>query len=82
MIFNEPPLGAIILILPMQYLNKPFETCLWSKIRFGVCLFTDCFPVSSRVSVYAVMMNANFDTSRTAGSCTHPCPGRTLSAHR
>lgn len=38
------------------------------KSDFGVCLFTDCFPVSSRVPAYAVMMNANFDTSRTAGS--------------
>ena len=38
------------------------------KSDFGVCLFTGCPPVSSRVSAYAVMMNANFDTSRTAGS--------------
>lgn len=38
------------------------------KSDFGVCLFTGSPPVFSRVSVYAVMMNANFDTSRTAGS--------------
>lgn len=63
--------------------TSPFRTCICSETSgFGDVLFIDCPPVSSRVPAYAVMMNANFDTSRTAGSCTHPCPGRTLSVHR
>lgn len=58
----------------MEYRNSnistsPFRTCICSETSgFGNVLFIDCPPVFSRVPAYAVMMNANFDTSRTAGS--------------